>query len=183
MPVAPVALGSFSITRPSSPIASVLIEKTVVLDVPETVVRTDNSVYRITILTPHRREVVVQGGTFFPAHTRPVGLEFVMHSRSPVVFNVCDRPMSGLRCLGYINAVLLALLHLAVAAAKLCRPRCCSGTPGIRTNPWRRWRYSSYTESRFRVPVLSPSVSTGVPSFSRMVMWRFASGVPLGYRT
>ncbi len=34
------------------------------------VVRTDNSVYRITILTPHAREVVVQGGTFFPERTR-----------------------------------------------------------------------------------------------------------------
>ena len=34
------------------------------------VVRTDNSVYRITILTPHLREVLVQGGTFFPARTR-----------------------------------------------------------------------------------------------------------------
>ena len=34
------------------------------------VVRTDNSIYLITILTPHRREVVVQGGRFFPAHTR-----------------------------------------------------------------------------------------------------------------
>ena len=33
-------------------------------------VRTDNSIYRITILTPHRREVVVQGGRFFPEHTR-----------------------------------------------------------------------------------------------------------------
>ena len=34
-------------------------------------VRTDNSVYRITILTPHRGEVVVQGGAFFPER-RPV---------------------------------------------------------------------------------------------------------------
>ncbi len=34
------------------------------------VVRTDNSVYRITILTPHLREVLVQGGTFFPERTR-----------------------------------------------------------------------------------------------------------------
>ena len=34
------------------------------------VVRTDNSVYRITILTPHLREVVVQGGQFFPERTR-----------------------------------------------------------------------------------------------------------------
>ena len=34
------------------------------------VVRTDNSVYRITILTPHAREVLVQGGAFFPVHTR-----------------------------------------------------------------------------------------------------------------
>ncbi len=34
------------------------------------VVRTDNSVYRITILTPHLREVVVQGGKFFPERTR-----------------------------------------------------------------------------------------------------------------
>ena len=34
------------------------------------VVRTDNSVYRITILTPHAREVLVQGGKFFPARTR-----------------------------------------------------------------------------------------------------------------
>ena len=34
------------------------------------VVRTDNSIYRITILTPHLREVVVQGGTFFPKRTR-----------------------------------------------------------------------------------------------------------------
>ena len=34
------------------------------------VVRTDNSVYQITILQPHRREVVVQGGAFFPERTR-----------------------------------------------------------------------------------------------------------------
>ena len=34
------------------------------------VVRTDNSVYRITILTPHTREVLVQGGKFFPERTR-----------------------------------------------------------------------------------------------------------------
>ena len=34
------------------------------------VVRTDNSVYRITILKPHAREVLVQGGKFFPEHTR-----------------------------------------------------------------------------------------------------------------
>ena len=34
------------------------------------VVRTDNSVYRITILTPHTREVLVQGGKFFPKRTR-----------------------------------------------------------------------------------------------------------------
>ncbi len=34
------------------------------------VVRTDNSVYRITILTSHLREVLVQGGTFFPERTR-----------------------------------------------------------------------------------------------------------------
>ena len=33
-------------------------------------VRTRNSVYRITILTPHRGEVLVQGGTFFPEPTR-----------------------------------------------------------------------------------------------------------------
>ena len=34
------------------------------------VVRTDNSVYRITILSPHTREVLVQGGKFFPERTR-----------------------------------------------------------------------------------------------------------------
>jgi hypothetical protein len=34
------------------------------------VVRTNNSVYRITILTPHTREVLVQGGRFFPERTR-----------------------------------------------------------------------------------------------------------------
>ncbi len=34
------------------------------------VVRTDNSVYRITILKPHAREVLVQGGAFFPERTR-----------------------------------------------------------------------------------------------------------------
>ena len=34
------------------------------------VVRTRNSVYRITILTPHLREVLVQGGKFFPERTR-----------------------------------------------------------------------------------------------------------------
>ena len=34
------------------------------------VVRTDNSVYRITLVTPHRGEVLVQGGAFFPEHTR-----------------------------------------------------------------------------------------------------------------
>ena len=34
------------------------------------VVRTDNSIYRITILRPHAREVLVQGGKFFPERTR-----------------------------------------------------------------------------------------------------------------
>ena len=34
------------------------------------VVRTDNSVYRITILKPHTREVLVEGGAFFPERTR-----------------------------------------------------------------------------------------------------------------
>ena len=34
------------------------------------VVQTDNSVYQITILQPYRREVVVQGGAFFPERTR-----------------------------------------------------------------------------------------------------------------
>ncbi len=33
-------------------------------------VRSLNSVYRITILTPHAREVLVQGGKFFPERTR-----------------------------------------------------------------------------------------------------------------
>lgn len=33
------------------------------------VMRTDNSVYRITILRPHAHEVLVQGGKFFPART------------------------------------------------------------------------------------------------------------------
>ena len=34
------------------------------------VVRTDNSVYQISILQPYAREVVVQGGAFFPERTR-----------------------------------------------------------------------------------------------------------------
>ncbi len=34
------------------------------------VVRTDNSVYRLAILKPHAREVLVQGGQFFPERTR-----------------------------------------------------------------------------------------------------------------
>ena len=34
------------------------------------VVRTDNSIYRVTILQPHLREVLVQGGKFFPERTR-----------------------------------------------------------------------------------------------------------------
>ena len=33
------------------------------------VVRTDNSVNRITILQPHASEVLVQGGKFFPERT------------------------------------------------------------------------------------------------------------------
>ena len=33
-------------------------------------VQTDNSVYQITILQPHTREVFVQGGAFFPERTR-----------------------------------------------------------------------------------------------------------------
>ena len=33
-------------------------------------VRTDNSVYQITILQAHTREVLVKGGPFFPEHTR-----------------------------------------------------------------------------------------------------------------
>ena len=32
--------------------------------------RTHNSVYSITILTPHRGDVLVEGGTFFAEHTR-----------------------------------------------------------------------------------------------------------------
>ena len=34
------------------------------------VVQTENSVYRITILQPYTREVLVQGGAFFAARTR-----------------------------------------------------------------------------------------------------------------
>ena len=34
------------------------------------VVQTDNSIYEITILKPHTREVLVQGGAFFPARRR-----------------------------------------------------------------------------------------------------------------
>ena len=34
------------------------------------VVQTDNSVYQITILQPHTREVFVQGGAFFPERRR-----------------------------------------------------------------------------------------------------------------
>jgi len=34
------------------------------------VVRTDNSVYRITILQPYARDVLVQGGAFFPEPRR-----------------------------------------------------------------------------------------------------------------
>ena len=34
------------------------------------VVRTRNSIYRITILQPYLREVLVQGGQFFPERTR-----------------------------------------------------------------------------------------------------------------
>ena len=34
------------------------------------VVRTDNSVYHITVLRPSAREVLVQGGKFFPERTR-----------------------------------------------------------------------------------------------------------------
>ncbi len=34
------------------------------------VVQTRNTVYRITILTPHARDVLVQGGAFFPERTR-----------------------------------------------------------------------------------------------------------------
>ena len=33
-------------------------------------VQTDNSVYQITILQPHAREVMVTGGAFFPEQTR-----------------------------------------------------------------------------------------------------------------
>ncbi len=43
------------------------------------VVRTDNSVYRITILTPHAREVLVEGGKFFPERTYAC-LRVVSHS-------------------------------------------------------------------------------------------------------
>ncbi len=34
------------------------------------VVKTDNSVYQITIVQPYKREVFVQGGAFFPEWTR-----------------------------------------------------------------------------------------------------------------
>ena len=34
------------------------------------VVRTENSVYQVTILKPHAREVLVQGGAFFPVRTK-----------------------------------------------------------------------------------------------------------------
>ncbi len=43
------------------------------------VVRTDNSVYRITILTPHAREVLVEGGKLFPERTYAC-LRVVSHS-------------------------------------------------------------------------------------------------------
>ena len=33
-------------------------------------VRSRNSAYRITVLTPHRGRVLVQGGAFFPERTR-----------------------------------------------------------------------------------------------------------------
>ena len=36
------------------------------------VVQTDNSVYQITILQPHARDVYVQGGAFFPVAPVPV---------------------------------------------------------------------------------------------------------------
>ena len=41
-------------------------------------VRTDNSVYQITVLQPHSRQVVVQGGAFFPErrHACLSGLSF-----------------------------------------------------------------------------------------------------------
>ncbi len=76
------------------------------------VVRTDNSVYRITILTPHLREVLVQGGKFFPERTRAclsgsnfggsclkigwvgLGLHLGVPRRGPVdhhVTRACDR--------------------------------------------------------------------------------------------
>ena len=34
------------------------------------VVRTENSVYQVTILKPHARKVLVQGGAFFPVRTK-----------------------------------------------------------------------------------------------------------------
>ena len=34
------------------------------------VVRTENSVYQVTILKPHAREVLVQGGAFFPVRMK-----------------------------------------------------------------------------------------------------------------
>ena len=79
------------------------------------VVRTDNSVYRITILTPHLREVLVQGGKFFPERTRAclngssfggsclklgwvsLGLYLEFHAGGPVdhhVTRACDRGRS-----------------------------------------------------------------------------------------
>lgn len=33
-------------------------------------VRTENSVYQITVVQPHHRQVLVQGGSFFPEPTR-----------------------------------------------------------------------------------------------------------------
>ncbi len=42
------------------------------------VVQTENSVYQVTILKPHAKEVLVQGGAFFPVRTKAClnGLEF-----------------------------------------------------------------------------------------------------------
>ena len=34
------------------------------------VVQTENSVYQVTILKPHAKEVLVQGGAFFPVRTK-----------------------------------------------------------------------------------------------------------------
>ena len=83
------------------------------------VVQTDHSVYQITVLQPHTRQVVVQGGAFFP-----------------------DRRLACLSGSSFGSSCLK--LGWGSVCGWSCTPRT-SGSSRRRCDPWRwnRWRHSN----------------------------------------